>query len=247
MWISILGSLEIVGPRGAIHLTAPRQKIVLATLLWNANRVVPIERLVDAIWDGSPPATARSQVHICVSSIRKRLARGGLHSLVDTNPPGYRASVDEDQLDLHVFDRLAASGRALMAVSRVEEATERFARALRLWRGQPFPGLDSDRVRSIAAQISERRIGMIEEYFDLRIELGHSAAIIGELMAHIEEYPFREHLRAQMITALCRAGRQADALREYREARALLVEELGLEPGGELRRLERDILTGSAV
>src|SRR5919205_4021342 len=100
MLISILGSLEIVGPRGPVRLTAPRQKVVLATLLWNANRMVPIERLIDAVWNGAPPLTARSQVHICVSNVRKRLARAGLHSLVDTEPPGYRAALGPGELDL---------------------------------------------------------------------------------------------------------------------------------------------------
>ena len=244
MRISILGSLEIVGPRGPIEFTARRQQIVLATLLWNANRVVPMDVLIDAIWGSAPPATARSQVHICVSSIRKRLVRGGLHQLVTTRPPGYRAWVEPGQLDLHVFDRLVDAGRAQVAAHRFAEADATFAEVLTLWRGAPFAGIDSDRVSSIAARVSERRVGVLEEYLDLQILLGRSAIVISELMALVEEYPYRERLRAQLMVALCRVGRQADALREYRQARALFASELGLEPGGQLRRLEREILSG---
>jgi DNA-binding SARP family transcriptional activator len=247
MAISILGSFRIAGPEHAIDLTAPRQQIVLAMLLWNANRVVPIERLIDALWRQSPPVTARSQVHICVGAIRKRLGRCGLHGLVNTHPPGYRAAVAEDQLDLHVFDRLVETARRLRIAGRLDEAAERFDEALRMWHGQPFAGIDSDLVRSIATQIGERRLSVVEEYFDLQIEIGRSAVAIGDLRTHIEENPFRERLRAQAIVALCRTGRQVEALREYRETRALFVRELGLEPGNELRRLEREILAGSIV
>src|ERR1700754_1978913 len=101
MRISILGPLEVVGPQGPVTFTARRQQIVLAIVLWNANRVVPMEVLIDALWGQEPPATARSQVHISVSGIRKRLARSGLHELVSTRPPGYQAWVREGELDMH--------------------------------------------------------------------------------------------------------------------------------------------------
>lgn len=247
MAISILGSFRIAGPEHAIDLTAPRQQIVLAMLLWNANRVVPIDRLIDAVWRHSPPATARSQVHICVGAIRKRLARCGIHGLVTTHPPGYRAALDGDQLDLHVFDRLVETARRLRLAGNLDGAAERFGEALRMWHGQPFAGIDSELVRSIATQIGERRLSVLEEYFDLEIEIGRAATTIEELREHIEENPFRERLRAQAIVALCRTGRRVEALREYRETRALFVRELGLEPGSELRRLEREILAGSTV
>jgi DNA-binding SARP family transcriptional activator len=242
--VSILGPCELVGPRGVVRFTARRQQIVLATLVWHANRVVPIESLIDALWGRTPPDTARSQVHISVSQIRQRLARHNLHHVVETAPPGYLARIGEHELDLHVFDQLVTRGRTLIAARRLDEANDCFAEALRLWRGDPFVGVDSERVRSIAAQISERRIGISEEYFELRIRLGHGAQVITDLMALVEEYPFRERLRAQLMTALCQTGRPVEALSAYRDTRNLFVRELGMEPGRELRELERDILSG---
>jgi DNA-binding SARP family transcriptional activator len=247
MRISVLGSLEIAGPGGVVDVTAPRQRSVLAALLADANRVVTIDHLVDVIWGDAPPSTARSQVHICVSSVRKRLARGGVHSLVVTRQPGYLAAVDSEQLDLHRFDRFVAGGRRLVAAGHFEEAAQHFADALLLWRGRPFAGVDSSRIQSFAAQIGERRLCVVEDYFDLQIRLGRSGTVISDLMAHIEEYPFRERLRAQLIVALCRTGRRGEALGEYREVRTQFADELGLDPGAELRRLERDILAGCPV
>jgi DNA-binding SARP family transcriptional activator len=242
--ISILGPCELVSPRGVVRFTARRQQIVLATLVWHANRVVPIDALIDALWGSTPPDTARSQVHISVSHIRQRLARHDLHHVVETAPPGYLARIGEHELDLHVFDELVAKGRMLIAARRLDEANTCFAEALRLWRGDPFVGVDSDRVRSIVAQISERRIGISEEYFELRLKLGHGAEVITDLMALVEEYPFRERLRAQLMVALCQTGRHVEALSAYRTTRMLFVRELGMEPGRELRELERDILSG---
>lgn len=215
---------------------------MLATLVWQANRVVAIDSLIDALWGTMPPDTARSQVHICVSGIRKRLARSGLHQLVDTEPPGYLARVDAGELDVQVFDDLVGKGRALMAERRWTEASRFLADALALWRGDPFPGVDSDRVRSMIAQLVERYITTSEDYFQLQNRLGRSADIVGELIALVERYPFRERLRGELMVALCQTGRQAEALREYRETRALFVDELGVEPSWELRRLEQDIL-----
>ncbi|MFL6143246.1 MAG: BTAD domain-containing putative transcriptional regulator [Labedaea sp.] len=246
MKISVLGQLELYGARGTIRITARRQQVVLATLIWNANRVVPIESLIDALWGATPPATARSQVHICVSGIRKRLVRSGLHRLLETEPPGYLARVSPGELDLQIFDELVGKGRSLMSAHRPHEASRFLADALALWRGEPFAGVDSDRIRSIAAQLAERRIAAAEDYFELQIELSRSADIVADLTALVERYPFRERLRGELMIALCQTGRQTDALREYRNTRTLFVSELGVEPSWELRRLERDILSGSA-
>jgi DNA-binding SARP family transcriptional activator len=245
MQISILGPLEVVAPKGRIGFTARRQQIVLATMLWNANRVVPMEVLIDSVWGQAPPATARSQVHICVSGIRKRLDRSGLHTLLTTRPPGYQAWVRPGQLDLHVFNDHVDRARALRAADRMPEASDEFACALRLWRGEPFSGIQSDRVATIATQLADRRIGVLEEYFDIQIAMGRSAVVISELTALVEEHPYRELLRGQLMTALCRVGRQVEALREYRDTRALFARELGLEPSRPLRTLEREILSGT--
>jgi DNA-binding SARP family transcriptional activator len=202
--------------------------------------------LIDAVWGEKPPATARSQIHICVSNLRKRLARAGVFTLIDTQPLGYRARVDGDELDLHRFDRLVTDGQALVARGDLATAAERLAAALRLWR-EPAPlGGDYDWVGSMAGHIWDWRAGVAEEYFDLRIALGQAASILMDLTGLVAEYPFRERLRAQLMIALCRAGRQVDALSEYRDLRDLFARELGLRPGLELRRLEQDILSGAA-
>lgn len=245
MRISILGPLEVVGSPGPVTFTARRQQIVLAIVLWNANRVVPMEVLIDALWGHEPPATARSQVHISVSGIRKRLARSGLHALVSTRPPGYQAWVREGELDLHVFDQHVARAHAQVANDELPEAAESFTQALRLWRGEPFAGVRGDRVSAIAAQLTDRRISVFEELTEVQLRLGRSTPMIGDLMALVGEHPFRERLRAQLMTALCAAGRQVEALREYRDMRALFARELGLEPSPRLRRLEHEILTGA--
>jgi DNA-binding SARP family transcriptional activator len=243
--ISILGPCELVGPRGVVRFTARRQQIVLATLVWNANRVVPIESLIDAMWGSCPPGTARSQVHISVSHIRQRLARHDLHHIVETAPPGYVARVGHDELDLNIFDELVRRGRGLIAEDRLDEANTCFAEALRLWRGEPFAGVESDRIRSIAAQISERRVAISEENFDVQIRLGRGAEVVPDLMALVDDYPFRERLRAQLMLALCQTGRYVEALSVYRDTRKLFIRELGMEPGWELRKLEHDILSGT--
>ncbi|MFL6125208.1 BTAD domain-containing putative transcriptional regulator [Actinophytocola sp.] len=238
----MFGRFEVVGPRGTIRITARRQQIILATLVWHANRVVGIESLIDALWGATPPDTARSQVHICVSGIRKRLARSGLHQLVGTESPGYLARVGTGELDLHVFDSLVTRGRTLMGAGQPDEASRCLAEALALWRGEPFAGIGSERVQSMVTQLVERYITVSEDYFQLQNRLGRSAHVVGDLMALVERHPFRERLRGELMVALCHTGRQAEALREYRHTRALFVDELGVEPSWELRRLEQDIL-----
>ncbi|MFC8451308.1 BTAD domain-containing putative transcriptional regulator [Kitasatospora sp. NPDC057223] len=241
-----MGPLEIIGPRGPAGITAPRQRIVLTALLLKSNRTVPVEMLIDAVWGENPPATARSQIHICVSNLRKRLARAGVFTLIDTQPLGYRALVDGDELDLHRFDRLVADGRALVARGDLAAAAECLAAALRLWR-EPAPvSGDHDWVQSMAGHIWDWRASVAEEYFDLRITLGQATSILRDLTGLVVEYPFRERLRAQLMISLYRAGRQVDALAEYRDLHDLFARELSLRPGLELRRLQQDILSGAA-
>lgn len=247
MRIFLLGPLEVVGPQGPVTFTARRQQIVLAIILWNANRVVPMEVLIDALWGQEPPATARSQVHTSVSGVRKRLARSGLHELVSTWPPGYRTWIREGDLDLHEFDQHVTTARAQVLAGRDEEAAESFTHALGLWRGQPFAGVHGERVAAIAAQLADKRVGVFEELMETQLRSGRGALMIGDLTALVAEHPYRELLRAQLMTALCQAGRQVDALREYRHMRALFARELGLEPSPSLRLLEQEILTGGTV
>ncbi|MFJ9731393.1 AfsR/SARP family transcriptional regulator [Streptomyces sp. NPDC101171] len=246
MHFRMLGPLEVVGPEGTVLITAERQRIVLALLLMEANRVVPTERLVDAVWGDSPPSTARGQIQICVSMVRANLAKVGLRDVIHTRPPGYVAEVGDDDLDLRVFDRLALAGRAAAEAGRHAEAASVFAEALALWRGEIH--IDSGAARTAlqapAARLSEQRLAVVEQWVDAQLALGLHQQLVERLIDLVMQNPLREHLRAQLMVALYRSGRQAEALEAYRGGRQVLVDELGIEPGEELRRLEEAILSG---
>ncbi len=215
-------------------------------LLLEANRVVPVDRLVDAVWDEAPPSTARSQIQICVSALRKALADADGTDAILTRPPGYLFQVGDGELDLHDFERMATLGKAALAGRRFTEAADCFAQALALWDGPPFEGLNSRVLEAAATLLTERYLATVEEYFEIQLTLGKHHELIGELKVLTATYPLRERLRAQLMTALYRDGRQTEALEVYRETRQALVEELGLEPGTTLQSLERAILTGDA-
>jgi DNA-binding SARP family transcriptional activator len=247
VWFRVLGPLEVIGAAG--HLSfPPRQRTVLSMLLLEPNRVVTIERLVDAVWDTTPPSTAKEQVRICVSAIRRTLAGGGQPQAIVTRPPGYSIQCTDRELDLLAFNDLVASGRQGLGRGRPDDAAGAFREALRLWHGTiPLVGVRSQLVQSIGTQLAERRLAVVEEYIDVRLRLGQHHELISELVELVTANPFRERLRARLMIALYRAGRQAEALHTYRLGRQLFVEELGLEPGAELRRLERAILAGEVA
>lgn len=247
MWFRVLGPLEVIGAAGRLSFP-PRQRTVLSMLLLEPNRVVTIERLVDALWDNTPPSTAKEQVRICVSAIRRNLAAGGQPDIIVTRPPGYSIQCTDHELDLMAFNYLAAIGRRGLGRGLPDDAAGAFRDALQLWRGTiPLPGVRSQLVQSIGTQLAERRLALVEEYIDVRLRLGRHHELTSELAELVAANPFRERLRAQLMIALYRAGRQAEALHTYRLGRKLFMEQLGLEPGAELRRLERAILAGEVA
>jgi DNA-binding SARP family transcriptional activator len=202
-----------------------RQRALLGYLLLRANEVVARERLVDALWGELPPATAVTALHGYVSRLRRVLGDGRL----ETRAPGYLLHVADDELDLHRF-------RELLAEDRHEEA-------LALWRG---PALDDlafeDFAQAEIARLEELRLSAVEGRFERELAEGRHGAIVGELAAAVRDHGLRERLAGQLMLALYRSGRQAEALEAYRQTRTRLVEELGLEPGEELGRLQRLIL-----
>jgi DNA-binding SARP family transcriptional activator len=226
------------------RLGAPRQQVVLAMLLLDANRVVPMERLIDAVWDDCPPTTARAQVQICVSAIRGALSDAGVRDTVVTRPPGYLLHVGEEELDSQVFDRLAAAAGAAAREGRLADAVADYRRALALWRGEPLAGLQSRVVQGAALQLGERALTAVEECLEAELRLGRHRDVVAEATRLVAEYPLRERFRAQLMLALHRSGRTHEALAAYRRAREEFVQELGVEPGAELRRLERGLLHG---
>jgi DNA-binding SARP family transcriptional activator len=208
------------------------------------NRVVSTDRLLDALWDDEPPASARGQIHICISAIRRSLAHFDLPELITTRPPGYLMNISEEDIDAQVFDQLVRKSRALANEGKRDEAVGALNSALDLWYGLAMDGLDTRVLRGSALQLEERRLAALETRIKLELGLGRHADIIGELTTLVLKHPLRETLRAHLMVALYRSGRQAEALEVYRSGRALLVEELGMEPGEELRRLESAILNG---
>ncbi len=241
----LLGELVVEGANGVLRIASARQRTVLSLLLLEANRMVPVDRLVEAVWDDAPPSSARSQVQICISALRRTLAAANVQDAIRTNRPGYLIEVPDGQLDLQVFEQLAARGRGAEAEGRLAEAARCYRQALALWRGVPFTGVESRALGAVAIALSERRLALIEQSIDVRLRLGENHELIGELVALTAEHPLRERLFAQLMTALSRDGRRAEALQVYRRAREKFVEELGLEPGPALRQLEQAILSGA--
>ncbi|MEV8623571.1 BTAD domain-containing putative transcriptional regulator [Streptomyces sp. NPDC051079] len=238
--------MEVVGPGGPALITAERQRIVLAVLLLEPNRIVPMGRLVDAVWGSAPPPTARAQIQICVSIVRASMAKAGLPDVIQTRSPGYFVEVEDEELDLYVFERAATAGRTAAEAGRFEEAASAFETALGLWRGSACfgGGITSTVLQAPAARLDEQRLAVVEQWVDARLALGLHQQLVARLIDLVMQNPLREHLRAQLMVALSRSGRQAEALEVYRRGRRELIDELGIEPGEELRRLQESILSG---
>ncbi len=240
----ILGPLRAVGPAGPVRIPPGRQEVILAALLLEANRVVSTDYLVDLIWDEEPPDTARIQVQICVSRLRKGFADAAIEAAIVTRPPGYLLQIEAAALDLTVFNTQVARSRGLVKEGRVAEAAEQLRAVVELWRGPCLNGIPSEALRTKALRLDEDRLAAIETYLELELSLGRHHQLVGEIGRLIGEHPLRERLRGQYMLALYRSGRQAEALEAYRTGRSLLIEELGLEPGEQIRLLETAILSG---
>ncbi|MGB3438872.1 MAG: BTAD domain-containing putative transcriptional regulator [Actinophytocola sp.] len=236
--------MDVEGPDGPVRIPPGRQQVVLAFLLLEANQVVSIDNLVDALWDDDPPDTARTQVQICVSRLRKNLAAGGVNVVIDTRSPGYVLRVSGDDLDAHTFTATVTTARLDAKEGRTAEAASLLRTAVALWRGTCLAGMPSSALRTRALRLDEDRLSAIEDYLELELHLGRHRRLVGEIKHLTHENPLRERLRALLMIALYRSGRQAEALDVYREGRDMLIDELGLEPGPELRLLENAILAG---
>jgi DNA-binding SARP family transcriptional activator len=242
MKFRILGPLEILGSSGRLELGGARQQIVLAALLLSANRVVTMDRLLEAIYGEDLPPTARSQAQIAISSLRRLLASFTSHPVISTHSHGYILRVDSGQLDSQQFDELVVLARAAREADHPDQAVASYRDALRLWRGPAFDGIDSQLIRVAASRLDEQRISTNEDRISLELDLTRHHELVGELTELTEEYPLRERLRGQLMLALYRCGRTAEALQVYRQARRTLIDELGIEPSERLRHLEHAIL-----
>jgi len=238
----VLGPLEICRDGAALDLGGYRQEVVLSMLLLDAPRPVSVDRLVDAVWPASPPATARSQIQICVSNVRRILGGRQAASTVTTHRTGYALELGPADFDLRSFQGAVDRARAQVGAGRPDDAARILRDALDLWRGVPFSGLDSPPLADAALRLDRMRIDLLEEYADLALARGQAAELVSLLADEVDRNPLREHLRCGLMLALYRAGRQAEALAEFRRARRISMAELGVEPGEELRRLESAIL-----
>ncbi|HEY4454731.1 MAG TPA: BTAD domain-containing putative transcriptional regulator, partial [Pseudonocardiaceae bacterium] len=242
MLLRLLGPVELVWQDNALDLGGPRQRTVLAMLGLNANRVTSVEALTDAIWQDAPPPTARGQIQVSISALRRQFATAGRPKAIRTAPPGYQLALDSADVDSLVFGELLNRADEQSAAGDVSGAEETLRAALTLWRGPALAGLSSELVRRGATALDSRRLNAIEERIRLRLLLGQHQETGAELPQLISEYPLRERLHGFLMLALYRSGRQAEALEVYRRARAILIDEIGVEPGPELAELERSIL-----
>ncbi|RAJ59450.1 DNA-binding SARP family transcriptional activator [Streptomyces sp. KhCrAH-43] len=240
----LLGPLQVRGKAGPLRVPPGRQEVILAALLLEANRVVGTNYLVDLIWEDNPPETARTQVQICVSRLRKLLAGADSTVSITTRPPGYVLHVDTGDVDSLLFTGLVAMARRQRDEGEPEKAVALLKSAVALWQGDSLSGLESGPLANKARQLDEERLSAVELRMRLELELGRHNRLVGELQLLTHENPLREQLRGQLMCALYWSGRQAEALEAFRTGRRILAQELGLEPGRELRRLEQAILAG---
>jgi DNA-binding SARP family transcriptional activator/tetratricopeptide (TPR) repeat protein len=231
----ILGPLEVWDRGRPIELPRRKQHALLAFLLLRSNEAVSTDALIEALWGEEPPRTARASLQNTVAQLRRALGPG----VVVSDAGGYRLEVVPEQLDLGRFERLTADARSGEGGQRVEQ----FREALGLWRGPPLADLVYEPFAAQeAARLEELRTAAHEDLIDAELALAGGGDLVAELESLVAEYPFRERLRGQLMLALYRAGRQAEALEAYQAARRMLVDELGIEPGAPLRKLEQAIL-----
>ena len=235
----LLGPLEVRDGSRRVPLGGVRQRSVLALLLLDANRVVPADRIVDELWGETPPATALTAVQVYVSRLRKALG----HEAIETREPGYVLEAGAATHDLLRFEANAAAGRKAIASGDLAGGAALLRAALGEWRGPALADLAREPFAYRAAdRLEELRLATLEERIEAELALGRHADVLDELNALVTANPLREGPRSQLMLALYRAGRQAEALEVYRAGRQALVEALAIEPGAELRRLELAIL-----
>ena len=239
--LGILGPIEVRIDDVPATLGGPRQRAVLAVLAIRPNQVVSVDRLIDDIWAEHPPERAVHTVHVFMSRLRRALSAAGDRLI--TRPPGYVLELNVDELDADRFEHLYKAGRAALDAGRPEDAVAALTKALALWRGPPLADFTYEPfAQGAIARLDELRLGAREELIEAQLAAGRHEQVVSELEFLIREHPFRERPRGQLMLALYRCGRQAQALEAFQDARRTLIEELAVEPGDFLRELEQAIL-----
>ena len=241
MEVGLLGSLEVTDAKGAnLPISGAKLRALLTLLALDAGRVVPTDRLVECLWGEDPPSGVRNALQALVSKLRRAL---GENAVVDMQGGGYVLELPVGAVDTGRFEQLLAEARTALGGGDRDRGVDLLTAADSLWRGDALSDFAyEDFAAPAIARLSELRLVAIEERVAIELELGRHQGVVAELEALVGTHPLREGLRAQLMLALYRAGRQADALRVFQEGRTILAEELGLEPGPELRRLEAAIL-----
>jgi DNA-binding SARP family transcriptional activator len=241
MEFRILGPLEVVDGGDRLALGTAKQRALLAALVLRPNEIVSTDRLIDDLWGERPPDTAAKVLQVYVSQLRKVLVED---DRLLTRAPGYLLRVSPGELDAHQFELLVDEGRRALAAGEPRQAASKLRSALALWRGPALADLAFEPfAQSEIARLEERRLAAVTERIEADLALGRHEELIAELEALVGEHPLQERPRGQLMLALYRAGRQAEALQAYEHCRRSLGEELGLDPGPALKRLERSILT----
>jgi DNA-binding SARP family transcriptional activator/tetratricopeptide (TPR) repeat protein len=244
MWLGVLGPLRVRDGDAQISVSAGKQRVVLASLLVRAGQIVSVDRLADEVWDGEPPASAHVTVRNYIKRLRQRLGPA-VGSRIITRDPGYLIELGEPELDLLRFVSLCQVGGKAMRSAAWLQASDVLSDALELWRGEPLTDIPSQTLhRNEAPRLEHLRMQAVEWRIEAGLHLGRHDELVPELQALVARYPLRERFHAQLILAYYHCGRQGEALATYRDARRLLVDELGIEPAPELQQLHEDVLAG---
>ena len=245
MEFGVLGPVRVTGGSGVVEIRGIKERILLAHLVSHVGRTVPVADLVDSLWGEEPPRSAAKSLQTFVLRVRRALEpeRDGDVSIIVTDPGGYRLAAAPDSVDAHHFAELAALGHAALEEGRHDFAVATLREALELWRGPAYAGLEDTPFGSAEGRrLEELRLAALEDRWRAELEVGHEGAAVSQLERLVEQHPYRERLWVLLMTALYRADRQGDALTAYDRARAVLDEELGIQPGEELRRLHARVL-----
>ncbi|MFE2753098.1 BTAD domain-containing putative transcriptional regulator [Actinosynnema sp. NPDC059335] len=238
----VLGSLVVRRNGRSVPVTAAKHRIVLAALLLDANRSVPASDLIRRVWGEAPPDRAAQTLPVYVMRLRRAL---GEPQLIHTTPTGYRIDLPPRALDLHRFEEAAEQGAKLAAAADLAAAAESYERALGCWHGPPLVDVPSESLHETEApNLAEQRLRVISELVDVKLRLGRSDEVIADLRRLTAQHPLRERFWSQLMVALYRVNRQADALDAYRQASTALARELGVDPSDSLRAVHHAILTG---
>jgi DNA-binding SARP family transcriptional activator len=247
MEFRILGPLEVVADGQILRLGGPKQRALLALLLTQANRAVSIDRLSEGLWGDAPPNGAAATIQVYISQLRKQLEPNrkpnAPYRVLVSQPPGYLLRVGPDQLDLYRFEQFKDAAFAALTAGDAEAAATSFRQAIAVWRGPALADFAAEPwALGEAGRMNEMRLQALEQRIEADLVLGRHAHLTAELETIVAEYPFRERLRGQLMVALYRSGRQAEASDVFHRTREKLVEELGMEPGPDLQKLLKQIL-----